>query len=122
MLCLSLLYVFEESMNIVIVCIIMVVLRSKKTLCVYQIDTSLSLSFSLSFYLSLSDLSPPSLALSPPSPPSLSLSLSLSLRVSSPANMHQRMLQFMRPDGMPTDSPSQAQQSLHNKYRGMYHS
>ena len=36
----------------------------------------------------------------------------------SPTNLHQRLLHFMRPEGMPTDSPAQVQQSMLNKYRG----
>ena len=36
----------------------------------------------------------------------------------SPTNLHQRLLHFMRPEGMPTDSPAQVQQSMLNKYKG----
>ena len=36
----------------------------------------------------------------------------------SPTNLHQRLLHFMRPEGMPTDSPTQVQQSMLNKYKG----
>ena len=36
----------------------------------------------------------------------------------SPSNVHQRMLHFMRPDGMSTDSPAGVQQSLLKKYQG----
>ena len=43
--------------------------------------------------------------------------LLLHFRLSSPANIHQRMLHFMRPEGMATDSPDNVQQSLLNKYR-----
>ena len=35
----------------------------------------------------------------------------------SPSNVHQRMLRFIRPDNMQTNSPIQVQQSLLNKYR-----
>lgn len=40
-------------------------------------------------------------------------------RFSSPAssNLNQRLLQFMRPEGMPTESPAHVQQSLLNKYK-----
>ncbi len=38
----------------------------------------------------------------------------------SPSNVHQRMLHFMRPDGMDTVSPAHVQQSLMKKYQGDY--
>ena len=38
------------------------------------------------------------------------------IQTSSP-NVHQRLLNFMRPDGMSTASPLQIQQSLQIKYR-----
>ncbi|CAI8052459.1 Nuclear pore complex protein Nup155 [Geodia barretti] len=41
---------------------------------------------------------------------------------SSPsANLHHRMLNFMRPEGMPTESPSTVQQSLTRKYKADAH-
>ena len=40
--------------------------------------------------------------------------------MSSPSNVHQRMLHFMRPDGMDTVSPAHVQQSLMKKYQGDY--
>ncbi|XP_064386411.1 nuclear pore complex protein Nup155-like isoform X2 [Halichondria panicea] len=44
-----------------------------------------------------------------------------SLRMSSPSNVHQRMLHFMRPDGMDTVSPAHVQQSLMKKYQADAH-
>ena len=38
----------------------------------------------------------------------------------SPSNVHQRMLRFMRPDSMQTTSPIHVQQSLLNKYRSKW--
>ena len=34
------------------------------------------------------------------------------------SNMYHRMLNFMRPEGMPTETPSSVQQSLTRKYKG----
>ena len=36
----------------------------------------------------------------------------------SPSNVHHRLLNFMRPESMPTDSPADIHQSLLNKYKG----
>lgn len=49
----------------------------------------------------------------------ISLALTPLSSGSSPSNVYHRMLNFMRPEGMATESPSSVQQSLTRKYKGV---